>query len=305
MNPKLRKLVPIIFAGLMGLVGLMLVQGFMKKQQEQVQAEKKKIMEQLGPPIQIVVASKPIAQGEIITPQHLGFKKVPQVFVQPNVVRDPESIFKKQAVLDIAEGEHILVNKIREPIEKGPDKLAQLMPKGSRAVSIEADISTGVGGLIKAGDLVDVIWVTDSLDRMGATGKRSAAVTLFQAVPVLAINSELYKPPQFKDEFAKEDDSNRSSRARKNETTVTLALTPEGANLLLYARTRGEIQLSLRSPNEQLTQVTLQPIDDAALVEAALGAGIIPEPVTRKDIEVFKGLERTVVSVEEKKKDGQ
>lgn len=302
MNPKLRKLLPLIFAGIMGVIGIMLTRGFLAKQQEIVEAEKQRIYEQLGRPIDVVVATRGIGKGMIITPQDLGMRKVPESFVQPTAIIDPNQVVNMQALVDIASGEQILVNKIREPKEKAPDNLAQLMPPGSRAVSIEADIVTGVGGLIKAGDLVDVIWTSDELDDMGAVGKTSAAVTLFQAVPVLAIDTDIFTPPQLRDneiEFSGDPTTRRKVDPRQKRTTVTLALTPDAANVLLYARSRGEIQLSLRSPAEKLNKVPLQAVDDEALLRAVLGDDAVPEKIPMREVEVFKGLDRSVVSVKD------
>jgi len=82
--------------------------------------------------------------------------------------------------------------------------------------------------------------------------------------------------------------------------TVTLSLTPQETSLLYYARAQGQIQLSLRPRTDKSGQLAIAPASGKTLMESLLGkqAGTgTPKP--QRTVEVYKGLERSVVSVNE------
>ena len=82
--------------------------------------------------------------------------------------------------------------------------------------------------------------------------------------------------------------------------TVTLALEPQQATLLLYAREQGKLQLSLRSRHEKSSQVAIAPANVRTLMQAVLGPqAVAEEPKPQRSVEVYKGLERTMVAVNE------
>ena len=84
--------------------------------------------------------------------------------------------------------------------------------------------------------------------------------------------------------------------------TVTLALSPEQTSVLLYARQQGGVQLSLRSPTDEGLQNPVVPINYVTALQSILGPQAIAEPPEMPEprmIEVFKGLERSVVSFDE------
>jgi pilus assembly protein CpaB len=120
------------------------------------------------------------------------------------------------------------------------DFLAAVLKPGARAMAIRVDDVTGGAGLIRPGNLVDVI-VSGKFD--GEEGNRSAAAaakTLLSAVRVLAVNRDIGVG-----ETAKNEPAARSSRETKG--TVTLEVSPKEVELLTVAKTMGTLSLSLCS----------------------------------------------------------
>lgn len=131
------------------------------------------------------------------------------------------------------------------------DAFSVIMPPGKRALTIQVDTLSAVGGLISPGDYVDVIStlrIPEDFDV--ATSKTKEVVTvLFQNIQILAVGT-LFKPVGGEELY--------QNRQRVNAVNVTLAVSPEEAGLLTFAQANGKLQLSLRSATEkdrQLLQV--------------------------------------------------
>lgn len=123
-----------------------------------------------------------------------------------------------------------------------------VMPPGKRALTIQVDTLSAVGGLISPGDFVDVIAslrVPEELDAEKVKTKEVITV-LFQNLQVLAVGA-LFKPTGGTELY--------ENRQKSKSVNVTLAVSPEEAGLLTFAETNGKLQLSLRSPAEQDRQL--------------------------------------------------
>lgn len=129
---------------------------------------------------------------------------------------------------------------------------AEVTPPGKRALTIQIDSLSAVGGLISPGDHVDIIAHLDmpvydaDVKKARATradGGSTETVTsvLFQNIQVLAVGSN-FKPAG----NAMVYQSQQSSRT----LNVTLALEPDESGLLTFAQKNGNLQLVLRSQQE-------------------------------------------------------
>ena len=117
-----------------------------------------------------------------------------------------------------------------------PDDLAQPgnsaalsyhVPSGMRAESLQVSAVSGVSGMIQPGDHVDVVAVLPK-----TVAGSSQARLLLQHALVLAVGSTQQASPT-------------SGTAVQSYTDVTLALYPGDAVLLIYAASRGTVQLLL------------------------------------------------------------
>ena len=301
----MRRLVPLVFAILMGSFAAFFAHQWVSQQRRVLESERKelagereKVKAQYQTPIEVVVASKDLQEGTTLEPSHVKMATIPERFVQPYAVRAPREVVGKVAAAPIAEGEQVLLNKLRR-VEDTPSgsTLSSLMPKGRRAVTIAVDLLTGVGGFVRPGDVVDLMWTLKLPPEAGQKDGQVITLTLFQDVPVLAIGGDMTgrraQPAASSGESAKEP----------REFTVTAALTPQEIAFLLFAREQGRIQLSLR-PRLESGQVAVVPANINTLMQAALGMpqAQAPAPDARpaaRRVEVYTGLKRNVVSLGE------
>ncbi len=160
-------------------------------------------------------------------------------------------------------------------------------PPGKRAVTIQIDSLSAVGGLISPGDFVDVM-ARLKIPEGESSKVREVTTFLFQDIQVLAVGAN------FKSSGTAEV---YQSQQRAGSLYVTLAVTPEEAGLLSFVQTHADLlRFSLRSPSEEGRQ---------ALQEAswdALSSYILDQQGT--DLSVPKKTEeKPSEAVEEKSKE--
>ncbi len=176
----------------------------------------------LGEEIEIVAANRYIPAYARIEKNMLGLRKVPRIYVAQGSAHDWRELIGLQTLAPFTAGEPLLFNKLAA----AGQSLAATVPEGKRATSLGVDAISGVEGLLRPGDLVDVY----SLDL-----RASSVLTLLQAVPVLAVGQR-YGPQDLATQNA--------------PTSVTLALSPDQAHAALLAAARGPIHLALRGAGD-------------------------------------------------------
>jgi pilus assembly protein CpaB len=270
----LLRVLPIVFAVIFGLTALVMTKRLIATERQKLEQERERLYADYKEPQEVFVAIKDIAEGEAIEPSHLGLARVPEKFIQPYAVRGAQEVLGMVAMAPVAEGEQLLSNKFRRKEEIPHDAtLADRTPKGRRAITIAVDTLTGVGGFIRPGDNIDILW---TIQLPSGDGQQVVTLTLFQDVPVLAV---------------------AGGGGEGGGFTVTLALEPQQTSFLLFAREQGRIQLSLRSRNES-GEVAVAPANINTLMESVLGPQeAAPPPREPRQVEVYKGLQRDVVMI--------
>ena len=288
-----RRVIIGVFAVVFAVGAVALAHQWLSQQRRALEVERKKVMANYQTPIEVIVAAKDLPEDTVLEAGHLRLATVPEKFVQPYAVRAPQDLIGKITSVPMAKDEQVLANKVRRP-EEAPKgfTLSGVTPKGKRAVTIVVDIITGVGGFIRPGDLVDILWTIKMPD---ASHKEGQAVTLtvFQDVPVLAVGGEIVGRSAARTASGEKKDS--------NEYTVTLALSPQETSFLLFAREQGRIQLSLRSKTEEGKAVAVVPANINTLLEMQLGLKSEGQPQAAKSsgrhVEVYRGLKRDLVAL--------
>jgi len=284
----IKRLLPFLFAGVLGVAAVMLMQNYLQRQQQAFNLEKQKFLEEYKNPVQVIVARRPVPEGRVLTTEDLGTMAIPEKFRPAPATANGDEVLNMQAKVPFAPGEPILRNKIQKPTEKKSDApvvetLAEVTPQGKRAVTIEMDTLTGVGGFIAPGDNIDILWTFANPD----SGENST-LTIFQEVLVLAVND------RFIGEAAPPEGSSRHS----GRYTLTLSLAPEEASMLLYARQNGQVQLSLRSKDGTGERMATFVATKQNVLKAVLGDRyVIETPERKRQVEVYKGLDRNTVPV--------
>jgi pilus assembly protein CpaB len=137
--------------------------------------------------VEVVVATTDILKDTIIDESMLTTEKVPKKFLQPGSVTNIDQIIGRFALTTIKNGQQILDANL---IKYTESYLAHEIPSGMRAITIAVTDITGVAGLIKPGNFIDIL-VTYQYGDKQTVDKRTK--TIFQNVKVLAVDKNLTK----------------------------------------------------------------------------------------------------------------
>ncbi len=175
--------------------------------------------------------------------------------------------------------------------------LNAIISPGKRAMTIETDTQSSLGGFLQPGNWVDVIVTIRPDDR--TLGAKWVTETILQDVKVLAVGDSL--APR-----AKEDDSAKKKKRSRARPSVTLEVTPEEAQRLALAVSKGDLHLVLRSDVDKVQQETDGPLATDALLgikkeppkaaPAPKRGGSRPKPTTTVSAEIIEGATSTSVS---------
>lgn len=206
-------------------------------------------IEKKATPVQVLFASGYIPAGSFLRPDMVEKKSVPESYISPSSIRDTKEVEGLVTMVPISAGEQILSNKFGI----GEETLSLALNPGYRAYTLAVDETSGVGNLLRPGNNVDVLTRIDS-------EKRSVVSFVLQNVQVIAVGQRLNWKANSK------TDSSTSDVSSYN--TVTLALTPEQAETMMYLDGR-PLRLVLRGPND--TDTVNVPIQSESEVLAQLG----------------------------------
>ncbi|MFB0533874.1 MAG: Flp pilus assembly protein CpaB [Anaerolineae bacterium] len=232
---------------------------------------------------QVVVASKDIRTGTLITPEMLEVRMTAPKYAQGSYFKsledivgplekdqfgdfvkdesgnivDPDLLDNAVALMDLDKGDQIQRASV--------DQNAGLMPN-MRAVTIGVNRMQSVGGAVRAGNRVDILVSYIKGGEGQEMGTEPAAVTevLFQDVKVLAVS---LLAPEEEEEGEEEVEEKAVARPARlgparfmpsgqlmDEATVTLALSLEDAVKLTYMANFGqEVRLLIRRYEERET----------------------------------------------------
>ncbi|MCL6610164.1 MAG: Flp pilus assembly protein CpaB [Peptococcaceae bacterium] len=175
--------------------------------------------------VPVAVAKVMIPARQLITEQMVTFTQIPSNYVSPTVLGTPGEVVGKVARSDIHPGEHILKSRVASPGDAG-EGLAMLVEPGRRAMTVAVNDVTGVAGLLKPGDHVDVLGTVN-------VGSNVFTSTLVQDIRVLAVNKST---------------GGQADPKQPVNGTVTLSVNPSEAQHITLAAERGSIRLVLRTP---------------------------------------------------------
>ena len=186
----------------------------------------------------VLVAAKDLETGSFVQPDMVRWQEWPDVGVPDSYyvegVKTAEDLTGAVARRHIAAGEPLADGMVVKPGERG--FLAAVLEPGMRAVSVPVDEAASNAGLILPGDRVDVI-LTQTLPAEVERGQdRKVSETALADVRVIAMGRRLRSP--------KDGDQDAPVAESK---TVTLEVSPRGAERVALVAELGKLSLSLRS----------------------------------------------------------
>jgi pilus assembly protein CpaB len=188
----------------------------------------------------VAVARMDLAEGTRLSPSMVGTKTIATGQVPTDALMSPQDTEGLVALVPIRAGEMLTRSNAREP--SAALGLSFMVPEGMRAVTVALDMVSGVAGLAKPGDHVDII-ATFDLRAAGTMLTR----TVLQDIEVLAMGSQVAPGS----EKAKAPAEGEAQPAAKVQPTATLAVTPQDAEKLIMSDAEGKLRLSLRRTGDK------------------------------------------------------
>jgi pilus assembly protein CpaB len=225
----------------------------------------------------VVVAKTSLPAQTILSPDNVELRDVATDAVQPNAALSLAEVQNKALGVPVAAGEQIVTHRLVSPTDPITKRLADMVPAGKRAMSVNFSEVLSAGGLIVPGDFVDVIAVFNK----GTLGKDQAMI-LMQDVLVLAVaqttsvdqlqrtggnqaQAQQNLPLPSRGGVAIPQPTSVTVPAAPGGTrTVTLAVDPEAAERLALAEDYGRLRYIVR-PGTERNQSSVVPADLSTL----------------------------------------
>ncbi len=227
--------------------------------------------------VPVVVAKTYIPARTAITQDMLDVKLLPPDAVSPLAFTNVQTAVGQVTRFPLTVDEQVLSSKVVNAQAGVSRSLSFVVPEGKRGFAINASDVQNAGGLVLPGDYVDIILLSDvdylsnpSDPSSSQTASAYVAQTLMQNVEVLAVAQTVVDvvevptdataatqdsatpnaTPSGADSTSAEGSTQRvrNSEAAPNAgaSTITVAVTPEEAELLYLAEQNGRIRLSVR-----------------------------------------------------------
>ena len=187
------------------------------------------------------VATRPLSKGTLAREEDFAVRQTAPNRVPAGAILEtpdskaglPGSLVRKF----VDAGSAITLDDILRPKDRG--FLASVLAPDSRAISIKVDEETGVSGLIRPGDNVDVV-LTQVFEK-AAPVKRAVSETVLSNVRVIAIDQEI----------AQGGRPITNAVPGKTAQTVSLELKPDKVKKVAVAKQLGTLSLVIRAAAEQ------------------------------------------------------
>ena len=194
--------------------------------------------------VSVVVAASDIPAYSIVQSNMLTVVEMPQsaVRTEGNSYKNIDEVVGSISLVSISKDEVLLSNHLRD---KQNATVTPSIENGKRAMTIAVTDVTGVAGLIRVGNKVDVYYVADDPNH----NNQNESVLLLENITVLALDQQLTD--------AKASDSNTdtgtTSRSDSTYEMATLHVDSEQAAELSAAASRGTLWLVLRNQSDNST----------------------------------------------------
>lgn len=235
-----------------------------------------------APEYRYLLATRPLSPGDIM--EQSGFTQVSSPEPVPEAIRVEGAPFGSPIKTAIASGQLLTSSNLQT------DSLLQaLVMPGFKAMAVPVDDVSGVGGLLRPGDRVDVVASFRRSDK-----DKPAALRILGNVLVVAVRGVPYTG-----EAGEKNDQRRNS-------TVVLAVPEDKTSALLLASTEGNLRLVAIAPAQESTAPDA-PGQQQALAKTVYLDDLFPSPpkpaprrsapVRSTRVQVFEGSESRNVYV--------
>lgn len=269
-------------------LGLIAVYGF-----QQVLEKRKDAMQGQMKLIRVAAAGVRISAGKQITSEMLYYdtdktlgKVVPETAVTgDSIMADDTRVLNQTINRSLERGEPLMWSYFTKPVEK----LEQRLDSFERALTLRVDAISGVAGNLVPGSRVDIIGTFPlAIQASAARAPGAVAAAPSPAQAAVAATHTVLLLDNVKilavDNRTRDEEYVVAAGARvKNYSTITVAVTPQEANLLVYAQQAGTLTMSLRSPIAEAESRVADEITDKNLLDLAADARKAREERAKND----------------------
>lgn len=203
----------------------------------------------------VVVATRSLRPGTIVGPDDVALEQRPVGQDLGSYFTSIDGIIGNTVGDRVLEGEPLRMERmLAGGAQMGLD---ELIDPGARAVAIRTTRTSGVGGLLKPGQYVDVIVTIRPDDR--SLEANWVTETIIQGAKVVAVNEVTEAAPTTQD-----PDEKKKRPAR--EFFISIEVSPSETEEVALAEARGEIHLALRAQNDFELVETDGPLVTNALI---------------------------------------
>ena len=218
---KMKTVIVLAFAVGCGLIAMMGVQQMISKQSDTQDV-----------PVKVLVATTDIPPGVLLDETNCHFEEFPSSAVPKDAVRSKEDYFERGLKVHVDKGDIIRMVKLGS---KGEIAASASIPKGMRIFTFKVDDTKTHSGLLQPGDRVDLQITFEYISPNNTRVTRTD--TLLEYVEVFASDSV-------------RDLEVGESREIKAKN-LSLLVTPEQANLLKLASSKGELTPIMRNKEDK------------------------------------------------------
>ncbi len=202
---------------------------------------------------EVLVAKQDIPRGasadELIASGAVERMKMPQRYIAQGAISSVRAVSDRILAVPVSKGEMLTTQRFQFPSEAG---LSFSVPKGFVAVTLPANETRGLAGLVKPGDRVAVL-ATVEIDKAGGEKTR---ITI-PGARVLAVGRStdegITSPDGQQDQKSGTVlAAQRGTGDQQKMTNLTLALSPADAEKVVFAAEVGDIWLALLPPTESV-----------------------------------------------------
>jgi pilus assembly protein CpaB len=204
---------------------------------QQLEAERVRLAPKPARTIDVIVARQDLAKGDVVNPQTMAVRRIPEEFAASSAVRPEqfESFNGMRLAAALRRGEQLVTVAV-----VGGENLAfsHRVKPGIRALTIAVDEVNSISGMLQPGDRIDLLFsARPPGDGAARQQPPEATVPLFQGLLVLATGRQVR---------AGIDERG----APRSFSTVTVEVEPEHAQRLVVAQRSGKLTAVLRNPDD-------------------------------------------------------
>lgn len=283
----------------LALVTTFAVVGWMRQEQRKsLDLAERRFKQLQANSIDVVFAKANIPENKLITEDMVYVQSMPKDKVPPEAATSVLRVVEHISTQPIKKDDIVKNTALVWPTTE-ETTLAKKTPPGKRAIAISVDNISSLVGMIKPGDYVDVITlIAFPVVIDGKQSAQPATVPLFQNVLVLAVGSQIGQ-----DAVARKRREETAAPGKDSSPLITLALTPEEANLLAFVQEQGKVRLVLRSPGDAKTTQVVQPASWEALLKHLYPDMDFSKPEVKEEpkVEVIRGFKKEMMPLSQKK----